>query len=90
MSAITPRSSATKTATNRAQETLRSMGRIHTIAAAPAQKASAMTVALRTVELMAGLTDTPAKTWTRDPVAMKAQIHNAATRPRGTRAMIRS
>ena len=46
---INPRSTATKTAANRAQGTVPSLGRIQTNAAATAVKTTAKTVASRTV-----------------------------------------
>ena len=49
VSAISPRSTATKTAANRAHGTRPSRGLIQTSPAATAQKASAKTVASRTV-----------------------------------------
>ncbi len=87
---MSPRSTATNTVTSPRQGIVPSRGRIHTSAAAPAQNANAMSVASRTVDVMPGVADTPAKTLTSDAGAANAQIHRAATIPKGTAPVIRS
>ncbi len=49
-----------------------------------------MTVASRTVPVMPGRAVTPAKRWTREPVATSAHMQSAATTAKGSTATIRS